>query len=53
MDQTKAERPDTVIGTALVYAFSLAIPIFAKTTASTPASAAPASFELYPSFPLR
>jgi hypothetical protein len=26
MDQTKAERPDTVIGTALVAAFSLANP---------------------------
>jgi hypothetical protein len=52
MDQTKAERRDAFIGTALFAVISIAIPIFTQSTASLPATAAPASFGLYPSFPL-
>ena len=46
MGETRAGRRDAFIGTALFVAISLAIPTFAQTTAHTPATAAPAAFEV-------
>lgn len=46
MGATRAGRRDAFIGTALFVAISLTTPTLAQTTATTPATAAPAAFEV-------